>query len=98
MQQLKHIKNKKKESWQIKKFREQIVVNVKCDTVVSSAMGRNKKIRTTFDATRACKKTLEIRKTTKLLALEDIFCPCGSSKRDSERNHLLYQFKPQEQI
>lgn len=31
MQQLKHIKNKKKESWQIKKFREQIVVNVKCD-------------------------------------------------------------------
>lgn len=56
----------------------------------------NKKIRTTFDATRACKKTLEIRKTTKLLALEDIFCPRGSSKRDSERNHLLYQFKSQE--
>lgn len=58
----------------------------------------NKKIRTTFDATRACKKTLEIRKTTKLLALEDIFCPRGSSKRDSERNHLLYQFKSQRDL
>lgn len=43
-------------------------------------MGRNKKIRTTFGATRACKKTLEIRKTTKLLALEESFVPVDHRK------------------